>query len=54
MDSKWKERLVGPIVSLPTFNDDKYNLLLERQRKHVRWLILSDAIVISGRGEPYS
>ena len=38
MDLKWKERLVGPVVSLPTFNDDKYNLLLDRQRIHVRWL----------------
>jgi len=24
---------------MPTFNDDRYNLLLDRQRKHVRWLM---------------
>ena len=34
-----REKLVGPIVSLPTFNDDAHNLLPDRQRKHVRWLI---------------
>ena len=34
-----REKLVGPIVSMPTFNDDRCNLLLDRQRKHVRWLM---------------
>ena len=38
MDSSWRERLVGPVVSLPTFCDDDYNLLLDRQRIHIRWL----------------
>ena len=60
MDSKWKERLVGPVVSLPTFNDDKYNLLLDRQRIHVRWLIdqgMSEGngvlLISGGVGETY-
>ena len=32
-------RLVGPVVSLPTFCDENHNLQLDRQRKHIRWLI---------------
>lgn len=39
MSKSRRERLVGPIVSMPTFCDDEYNLLLDRQRKHVRWLM---------------
>ena len=60
MDLKWKERLVGPVVSLPTFNDDKYNLLLDRQRIHVRWLMdqgISEGngvlLISGGVGETY-
>ena len=34
-----QEKLAGPVVSLPTFTDDQHNLLLDRQRKHIRWLI---------------
>ena len=34
-----KDRLVGVVLSMPTFCDDDYNLLLDRQRKHIRWLI---------------
>lgn len=34
-----KERLQGVVISLPTFCDSDYNLLLDRQRKHIRWLI---------------
>ena len=33
------DRLVGPVVSLPTFCDESHNLQLDRQRKHIRWLI---------------
>ena len=39
MASSRREKLVGPVVSLPTFTDDGYNLLLDRQRKHIQWLI---------------
>ena len=34
-----QEKLVGAIISLPTFKDENHNLLLDRQRKHIRWLI---------------
>ena len=43
-----REKLFGSILSLPTFNDDKYNLLLDSQRKHVRWLI--DQGIVEGKG----
>jgi 4-hydroxy-tetrahydrodipicolinate synthase len=39
MNESRKEKLVGVVVSLPSFCDDEYNLLLDRQRKHIRWLI---------------
>lgn len=39
MTKSRQEKLVGVVVSLPTFCDDEYNLLLGRQRKHIRWLI---------------
>ena len=46
-----KEKLVGVNMSLPTFCDDQYNLRLDRQRKHIRWLIdqgikEGDAVII--------
>ena len=34
-----RDRLVGVVVSLPTFNDESYNLLLDRQKTHVEWMI---------------
>jgi dihydrodipicolinate synthase/N-acetylneuraminate lyase len=30
---------MGVVVSLPSFCDDRHHLLLDRQRKHIRWLI---------------
>jgi 4-hydroxy-tetrahydrodipicolinate synthase len=39
MTTSRKEKLVGVVVSLPSFCDDDYNLLVDRQRKHIRWLI---------------
>jgi len=39
MSLSHKEKLVGVVTSLPTFCDDDYNLLLDRQRKHIRWVI---------------
>ena len=54
------EKLAGPVVSLPTFTDDGHNLLLDRQRKHIRWLIDrgigQDAgvlLIAGGYGEGY-
>ena len=34
-----REKLVGAWITLPTFNDENYNLLLDRHRVHLRWLI---------------
>ena len=34
-----QEKLTGPVVSLPTFTDEDHNLLLDRQAKHIRWLM---------------
>ena len=33
-----KEKLQGVVVSLPTFNDEDYNLLLKKERRHIQWL----------------
>ena len=39
MSKTRQEKLVGVVVSLPSFCDQEYNQLLDRQRKHIRWLI---------------
>jgi len=39
MAIKRRDILVGVVISLPTFNDDSYNLLLKRQKRHIQWLI---------------
>jgi dihydrodipicolinate synthase/N-acetylneuraminate lyase len=39
MGKSRKDRLVGIVTPLPTFFDKDYNLLLDRQKKHIRWLI---------------
>ena len=53
-------KLVGPVVSMPTFTDDDHRLLLDRQRKHIRWLIdkgIKDGsgvlLAAGGYGESY-
>ena len=46
---KRQEKLVGPVVSLPTFVDDDHNLLLDRQAKHIRWL-MDHGIGVDGNG----
>ena len=55
-----REKLVGAVVSLPTFTDGEHNLLLDRQRKHIRWLIdhgiregSGVLMVAGGYGESY-
>ena len=55
-----KEKMVGSIMSMPTFCDDDYNLLLDRQRKHIRWLIdkgikegVGVLLIAGGVGEAY-
>ena len=34
-----RDKLVGAWITLPTFNDKDYNLLLDRHRVHLRWLL---------------
>lgn len=34
-----REQIQGIVISLPTFCNDNHELLLDRQRKHTRWLI---------------
>ena len=60
MDDRRKEKLGGVVVSLPTFADDEHNVLLDRQRKHIRWLIdhgLTEGsavlMIAGGLGEGY-
>ena len=38
MSDALRGKLQGIVLSLPTFNDDQFNLLLERQRRHITWL----------------
>lgn len=38
MDAR-RDKLQGVVISLPTFCDNDYNLLLDRQRTHIGWLI---------------
>ena len=37
--SNRQEKLVGSLLSLPTFNDENHNFLLDRQIVHINWLI---------------
>lgn len=46
---KRQEKLTGPVVSLPTFVDENHNLRLDRQAKHIRWLI-DHGIGVDGNG----
>ena len=55
-----EQQMVGSVISLPTFTDDEHNLLLDRQRKHIRWLIDNGIragygvlMVAGGYGESY-
>ena len=39
MNDPRRDKLVGAWITLPTFNDEDHNLLLDRHRVHLRWLI---------------
>ena len=39
MSNRRQDKLVGSLLSLPTFNDDDYNLLLDRHKTHINWII---------------
>ena len=60
MTKSRREKLVGSVVSLPTFTDANHNLLLDRERKHIRWLIDNGIkegtgvlLIAGGYGESY-
>lgn len=60
MNPERKNRLVGVVVSLPTFTDLDHNVLLEPFRRHVRWLVSNglrtgSAVLLgaAGLGEGY-
>ena len=60
MTSSRKDKLKGIVLSLPTFNDDKFNLRLDREARHIRWLLdqgLNDTncvlLIAGGLGEGY-
>jgi dihydrodipicolinate synthase/N-acetylneuraminate lyase len=60
MASSRREKLVGVVVSLPTFNDDNFNLLLKKEKRHIEWLIehgLTEGngvlMIAGGLGEGY-
>ena len=55
MNDPRREKLVGAWITLPTFNDEDHNLLLDRHRVHLRWLIDSgfregNAVLMLGGG----
>ena len=39
MSTSRKDKLVGSLISMPTFNDDNFNLLIDRSKIHINWLI---------------
>ena len=39
MPNSRKDKLQGVVVSLPTFNDENYNLELDKSKFHIKWLI---------------
>ena len=41
MSNPRRDKLVGTLLSLPTFNDENFNLLLDRHKIHINWLIES-------------
>jgi 4-hydroxy-tetrahydrodipicolinate synthase len=60
MNKSRQEKLVGVVVSLPSFCDQEYNLLLDRQRRHIRWLVdhgmtegAAVLMICGGLGEGY-
>ena len=39
MANSRRDKLQGIVLSLPTFNDDDFKLLIHRQRRHIEWLL---------------
>jgi len=60
MDRSRRDRIQGVLLSTPTFNDEEHNLLLDRQRVHLRWLMergfrdgTGVLLIAGGMGEGY-
>ena len=60
MASSRKDRIQGVLLSIATINDEDHNLLLDRQRVHLRWLIdhgfkegSGVLLIAGGMGEGY-
>ena len=58
--SEWRKKLTGISVSLPTFNNNSYELELNKTKKHISWLIQqglnaenSVFFIAGGLGEGY-
>ena len=39
MGTPRKDKLQGIAISLPTFNDENFNLELDKSRTHIQWLM---------------
>ena len=48
MGSSRRDKLVGIVVSLPTFTDERHDLLLKKQKRHIKWVI--DHGIVEGNG----
>ena len=60
MSSKSNQKPRGALLSLPTFKDSDFNLLLDRQRIHIKWLLengftkdVGTLAIAGGMGEGY-
>jgi dihydrodipicolinate synthase/N-acetylneuraminate lyase len=60
MGSSRRDKLVGVVVSLPTFNDEDFNLELKKEKRHIHWLIEHGLVegngvlmIAGGLGEGY-
>ena len=45
MPNSRKDKLQGVVVSLPTFNDENYNLELDKSKFHIKWVEAADSRV---------
>lgn len=60
MGSSRRDKLVGVVVSLPTFTDKSYNILFKKEKRHIQWLIEHGLVegngvlmIAGGLGEGY-
>lgn len=60
MVQKYRDKLIGVVISLPTWVDEDHNLLLKQQKRHIEWLVekgitTGEAVILGagGLGEGY-